>query len=44
MSGSVYVDSILEPMIKKWLDNNDNFILEEDGDSEHGYTRGNNPA
>ena len=44
MSGRVYVDTILEPVVKKWIDNNEDFILEEDGDSRHDYTKGNNPV
>ena len=46
MTGRVYIDSILEPMVKKWLDNGDDFILEEDDDSGHGHTngRGKNPV
>ena len=34
----IYIDSILKPIIKKWLDNNDNFVLEEDSDWGHGHT------
>ena len=45
MTERVYIDSILEPVVKKWLDNDDDFILEEDGDNDHGHTngRGKNP-
>ena len=44
ISERVYVDAILEPVVKKWIKNGEDFILEEDGDSEHGHTKGNNPA
>jgi hypothetical protein len=36
MSQRVYIDSILEPIVKPWLDRGDKFVLEEDGDSGHG--------
>jgi hypothetical protein len=36
MNGRVYVDAILEPHVKRWLERGDDFILEEDGDSGHG--------
>ena len=32
----VYIDSILEPVVKPWLNRGDDFVLEEDGDPEHG--------
>ena len=36
MSQEVYVNQILEPVIKPWIERGDDFILEEDGDSGHG--------
>ena len=36
MSQRVYIDSILEPVVKSWLKRGDDFIMEEDGDSGHG--------
>ena len=36
MSQSVYRDKILEPIVKPWLAES-SFILEEDGDSGHGF-------
>jgi hypothetical protein len=41
MSQQVYIDSILEPIVKPWLERGDNFILEEDRDSGHGLGRNN---
>jgi hypothetical protein len=41
MSQRVYIDSILEPVAKPWLDRGDKFVLEEDGDSGHGPGRNN---
>jgi hypothetical protein len=41
MSQRVYIDSILEPVVKPWLDRSDKFVLEEDGDSRHGPGRNN---
>ncbi|USP80407.1 hypothetical protein yc1106_07681 [Curvularia clavata] len=44
MSHQVYRDQILEPIVKPWLQQNPNFVLEEDNDSGHGgrrSTRGN---
>ncbi len=43
MSKRVYIDSILEPVVKQWTINVrqgrcDSFILEEDGDSGHGFS------
>lgn len=32
----VYIDSILEPVVKPWLEHGPHFVLEEDGDSGHG--------
>ena len=36
MSQRVYIDQILDSIIKPWLDQGHNFVLEEDGDSGHG--------
>ena len=44
MSGRVYVDAILESVIKKWLENGEDFVLKEDEDSGHNHTKGKNPA
>lgn len=41
MSQRVYIDSILNPVVKPCLDAND-FVLEEDGDSGHGSANNNN--
>lgn len=35
MSQCVYIDSILEPVVKPWLEAGEDFVLEEDGDSGH---------
>ena len=36
ISLKVYRDQILEPIVKPWLEEGQRFVLEEDGDSEHG--------
>ncbi|KDN61748.1 hypothetical protein CSUB01_12427 [Colletotrichum sublineola] len=36
MSLQVYRDKILEPVVGSWIDNGEQFVLEEDGDSGHG--------
>jgi len=36
MIQKVYLDAILKPVVKPWLDQGAHFILEEDGDSWHG--------
>ncbi len=36
MTHQMYIDSILELVIKSWLDRENDFVLEEDGDSGHG--------
>ncbi len=33
MTHQVYIDSILEPVVKPWLETGDEFVLEEDVDS-----------
>lgn len=40
MSQECYVNQILTPYVLPWLVRGDDFILEEDGDSGHGYSRG----
>ena len=32
----MYVDQILEPYVGRWLEEGQNFVLEEDNDSGHG--------
>ena len=41
MSQRVYIDQILDPIVKPWLDQGHNFVLEEDGDSGHGPGKSN---
>ena len=41
MSQRVYIDQILEPIVKPWIETGHNFALEEDGDSGHGPGKGN---
>lgn len=36
MSKRVYIDQILEPVVKPWIATGQDFVLEEDGDSGHG--------
>lgn len=35
MTHQVYIDSILEPIVRLWLEDKQDFVLEEDGDSGH---------
>lgn len=42
MSQKVYIDSILESIMKPALEREERFILEEDGDSGHGSADNNN--
>ena len=35
MSQKVYIDQILEPIVKPWIDAHYDFVLEEDSDSVH---------
>ena len=35
MTHKVYIDSILDPVVKPWIERKDDFVLEEDGDSGH---------
>ena len=41
MSQRVYIDFILEPVIKSWMEEGHEFVLEEDGDSGHGSGKDN---
>ena len=41
MSQRVYIDSILEPIVKPWIEAKHDFVLEEDGDSGHGPGKSN---
>jgi hypothetical protein len=41
MTQRVYIDQILEPIVKPWLERGDDFVLEEDNDSGHGPDRSN---
>lgn len=41
MPHQVYIDSILEPIVRPWLEDKQDFVLEEDGDSGHGTSRKN---
>ena len=38
----VYINQILEPVIKPWLLEKQDFVLEEDNDSEHGKAKNRN--
>lgn len=40
MSQQAYIDQILEPIVKPWIDKQD-FVIEEDGDSGHGPGKSN---
>ena len=49
MSHKVYIESILDPVVKPWLEEVisgriDPFVLEEDGDSGHGGGSTRNPV
>jgi hypothetical protein len=35
MSGSVYINQILKPLMAVWIDKGEEFMLEEDNDSGH---------
>jgi hypothetical protein len=39
--GRLRIDQILEPIVKLWLDEGQDFVLEEDGDSGHGPSKSN---
>lgn len=39
MTHMMYIDSILEPVVKPWIMEGRDFALEEDGDSGHGTSK-----
>ena len=39
LTHQVYIDSILEPVVKFWITAGEDFVLEEDGDSGHGPSK-----
>ena len=41
MSQQVYIDQILDPIVKPWIQAHQDFVLEEDGDSGHGPGKSN---
>ncbi len=41
MTNQVYIDSIVQPVVKPWLKAGDEFVLGEDRDSGHGKGRAN---
>ncbi len=41
MTHQVYVDSILEPVVKPWLKTDDEIVVQEDGDSGNGTGQAN---
>lgn len=41
MTQQVYIDQILEPVVKPWIESGQHFVLEEDGDSGHGPGKSN---
>lgn len=41
MSQRVYIDQILEPIVRPWIETHHDFVLEEDGDSGHGPGKSN---
>lgn len=44
MTTSYYVDHILEPLVKPWIIQGHDFVLEEDRDSGHGISKTNTPT
>ena len=38
MSQRVYIDTILDPVVRPWVEAGEDFVLEEDGDSGHGIS------
>ena len=36
MTQEYYIQQLLNPIVKKWIDRGNTFVLEEDGDSGHG--------
>lgn len=41
MSQQAYINQILEPIVKPWIEAKQDFVLEEDGDSGHGPGKSN---
>ena len=41
ISQKIYIDQILEPMVKSWIDTYHDFILEKDGDLSHEQGKSN---
>lgn len=41
MKQEVYINQILEPVVKPWLEADHDFVLEEDNDSGHGPGKSN---
>lgn len=41
MGQQVYIDQILEPIVKPWIQVHQDFVLEEDGDLGHGPGKSN---
>ncbi len=41
LTHQVQIDSILEPVVKPWITAGEDFVLEEDGDSDHGPSKKN---
>ena len=39
MTQKAYINQILEPIVKPWINRGDDFVLEEDNDSGHGPPR-----
>ena len=39
LTHQVYIDSILEPVVKPWITAGEDLVLEEDGDSGHGISK-----
>jgi hypothetical protein len=44
MTTDFYVNDILEPIVKPWIQNDPPFVLEENRDSGHGITKSNTVA
>jgi hypothetical protein len=42
MTHECYINQILTPIVMPWLVENRDFVLEEDGDSGHGFGKGTN--
>jgi hypothetical protein len=42
MTQQVYIEQILDPIVKPWIEAGHDFALEEDGDSGHGPARNGN--